>query len=66
MEERKSHVELAKTLISSVAKQDGKDEGKTIRTAQYYSPIYEYLIAMELATMNDYIKRIAEALEDRK
>lgn len=66
MEERKSHVELAKTCIENVAKQDEKDRGKTIRIAKYYSPIYEQLIAMELATMNDYLRRIAEALEDRK
>lgn len=66
MEERKTHVQLAKECIDSVAKEDEKDRGRTIKVTQYYSPIYEYLIAMELATMNDYLKRIAEALEDRK
>ena len=44
-------------------KQDLNDGGKTVATIKHYEPLLMYVIAGELSIMNDYLSRIAEALE---
>lgn len=61
-QEKKSHWERFTDLHEEIMKQDAED-GKTILSLKYYQPLYTYVVAGELAVMNDNLKRIAEALE---
>ena len=60
--EKKSHWDRFTDLHREVMKKDAED-GKTVASLRYYKPFYMYMIAGELAVMNDNLKRIAEALE---
>ena len=62
-QEKKSHWERFTDLHKEVMKKDAED-GKTIPSLRYYEPFYTYMIAGELAVLNDNLKRIAEALEE--
>lgn len=61
-QEKKSHWDRFVDLHTEVMSKDAED-GKTIASLKYYKPFYMYMIAGELAVMNDNLKRIAEALE---
>lgn len=61
-QEKKSHWERFTDLHKEVMTKDAED-GKTVSSLRYYKPFYMYMIAGELAVMNDNLKRIAEALE---
>ena len=61
-QEKKSHWERFTDLHEEIMKKDAED-GKTIPSLRYYQPLYTYVVAGELAVMNDNLKRIAEALE---
>lgn len=63
-QKKKSHWERFTDLHDEVMKKDAED-GKTVASLRYYKPFYMYMIAGELAVMNDNLKRIAEALEER-